>query len=82
MIEHTAERTEDGRVCVTSSSGFTAGTTMVLSCTFEQYSEGMKRYREGKLMQHAFSFLSAGECEYLISGLNEAEWEELFKEQY
>ena len=82
MIEHTASTTEDDRVRIVCASGPMVGSEMVLDCTFNQYNRGIAAYKSGKLMQEAFSFLSAGQCEFLISGLDDGAWNELFKEQY
>ena len=83
MIQHRAERTDDNKVCVISETGFTAGNELDLDCTFEQYCEGMRLYRDGKLIQDAFPFLNEHQREFLISGMiSQAEWDDLFKEQY
>ena len=52
--------------------------TMKFSCSPDQYHEGMEAYKNGKLMQDAFPFLSADEREFLISGMLPDEWERLF----
>ena len=82
MIDHEAYRTDDGKTHIVSTSGFTAGNEMVLSCSYEDYCEGMKKYREGKLIQVAFPMLNVDEREFLISGLNADQFDEALGSQY
>lgn len=75
MIAHTAyPATDDRSVLIRTKSGV----EMEINCTPTQYLAGLQAYKKGAYMQDAFSFLSAGEREFLISGLTPAEWERLF----
>jgi hypothetical protein len=47
---------------------------MELDITLEQY----KRWKDGMLIQKAMPNLSAGEREFLITGINPIEWEQKF----
>jgi len=51
------------------------GKTMVFACEVEQYKQGVNDYRNGKLIQDAFPFLSADEREFLLTGMTPEEWE-------
>lgn len=53
---------------------------MDFNCSLEQYNEGVKKYKEGALIQDAFPFLSPDEREFLLTGITSSEWDELFGE--
>jgi len=48
--------------------------SMELDITLEQY----KRWRNGELIQNVMPDLTAGEREFLITGINPVEWEKTF----
>lgn len=52
--------------------------SMEINCSAEQYKQGVRAYASGKLIQDAFPFLSAGEREFLISGITPDRWNSIF----
>lgn len=52
--------------------------TMNLNCTEEQLRTGAIAYSRGALLQDAFSFLNAGEREFLKTGTPPHVWDEMF----
>lgn len=54
---------------------------MWLKCTIEQFNKGVLDYEKGALIQNAFPFLSPGEREFLLTGMNDEEFDNLFKEE-
>jgi hypothetical protein len=79
MIGHWAEETVDGRVRLITWAGYKE---IVLDCTIEQYDKALRECCGGRSISEAFQFLSAWQCEWLESGMSEAQWNEDFKEQY
>ena len=54
---------------------------LIIDCSIEQYEKGLKEYNNGALIQNAFPFLSPNEREFLLTGLPEEEWDDLFGER-
>jgi hypothetical protein len=75
MIAHTAYPAVDNRSVLIRAK---SGAEMEIDCTPEQYLAGLEAYKKGAFMQDAFHFLNASQREFLISGLNQAEWERMF----
>jgi hypothetical protein len=75
MIAHTAYPAIDNRSVLIRAK---SGAEMEIDCTPEQYLAGLEAYKNGALMQDAFHFLTASQREFLISGLNQDEWERMF----
>lgn len=62
---------------ITKTSPFTGKTrTLDLDITEEQ----IKEWENGKLIQHAFPHLSAGEREFLKTGITDEEWDVILGE--
>ncbi len=60
---------------ITRTSGFSGITrTLDLNVTDEQ----IAAWKGGELVQHAFAHLSAGEREFLVTGVTEKEWDDVF----
>lgn len=55
------------------------GKQMQFECRAEDYVEGLRQYENGKMIQDAFPFLTAGEREFLMSGLYPEEFEKMFR---
>ena len=43
--------------------------------------EQMQAWRSGVLIQHAFPHLSAGDREFILTGISDDEWDEAFGEE-
>lgn len=78
MIAHRASYSPNSDSVRIETNGIFGPQEMMLKCTFKQYSEGVRLYKAGAYMQDAFSFLSADEREFLISGLTPEQFEEAF----
>ena len=52
--------------------------TIELPCTSEELAQGFCRYDGGDLLQDAFSFLDAGQRDFIKFGVTPAEWEAEF----
>ena len=55
--------------------------TLNLPLTHEAYYEGLRKMREGKMIQDAFPDLSPDQREFILTGITSEEWEELFPEE-
>lgn len=55
--------------------------SMEFNCSMRQYEEGIDAYIEGALIQNAFPFLTAGEREFLLSGLTPEEFAKEFPDE-
>lgn len=75
MIAHSAFSSKDNKRVLIRS---VAGIEMEISCSYEQYLDGLKAYKAGALMQHAFPMLNDDEREFLISGITPEVWNKLF----
>jgi hypothetical protein len=52
--------------------------SMVVNCSIEQYRRALDEYQKNVLIQDAFHFLSNEEREFLMTGMNQHEWNETF----
>ena len=52
--------------------------TIELPCTSEELAQGFCRWDGGDLIQDAFSFLDAGQRDFIKFGVTPAEWEAEF----
>lgn len=52
--------------------------TMVINATIPQMKKALFDYGAGAYIQQAFSFLSAGEREFLMSGITPEEFDKMF----
>lgn len=76
MISHRYNQVDNGvLIQLVDQTGY-----LILNCSVEAYEQGMKDYQSGALIQNAFPFLSPGEREFLLSGLSEDQFDELFEE--
>ena len=53
---------------------------MKLNISMKEYAEGLKKMKQGMLIQKALPNLSATEREFLLTGMNEVEQDKIFKE--
>lgn len=51
-----------------------------LNADYDLMRKGMEVYISGALIQNAFPFLNASQREFLLTGLTDDEWDELFEE--
>ena len=77
MIDFIARPTKNGKVALVVTIN-KKQKAMIFNCDYQSFSDGLKKYRNGSLVQEAFRFLSAGEREFLISGTTPGEWSDLF----
>ena len=52
--------------------------TMTLNISSEMFLEGEQKRKGGMLIQDAFPMLTPAEREFLISGMTDEEWKDLF----
>jgi len=52
--------------------------TLDLPITSEEFEKCFKKYKEGALIQHAFPMLSSEHREFLLTGVTQEEWDEVF----
>ena len=50
----------------------------VFNCSFSQYEAGSDKYFNGAHIQNAFSFLTPGEREFLMTGITPEEWDTMW----
>lgn len=78
MIDHTAlvlDDTDD-EILIEAYTPF-GKEQMRIGCSMDEYLSSVQAYEDGAFIQEAFHFLSPGEREFLISGINEQRWNEL-----
>lgn len=47
--------------------------------TLHEYAEGIKKYQDGEMIQHAFPTLAPKWREYILTGIPPEVWDEMFK---
>jgi len=52
----------------------------ILDADFDSMSDGFDLYHRGYLIQDAFPFLTNSEREFILTGLTDEEWNEMFKD--
>ena len=57
-----------------------SGKYITVQHSFAKMAKALYAYQDGALVQEAFPFLTAGEKEFIISGLTEQEFDNLFGE--
>jgi hypothetical protein len=54
---------------------------LAVQASIQQMEEGWIRWTvQGNMVQDAFPFLSSGEREFLMTGITDDEWDQLFKD--
>ena len=54
---------------------------MVMPYDIHLFDQGWYQWMKGELVQRAFPFLTAGEREFLMTGITPEEWAEMWKEK-
>jgi hypothetical protein len=53
---------------------------MKLNISEQEYTRRLEKWMGGELIQNAFPMLSAGEREFIKTGITPKEWDEMFKD--
>jgi hypothetical protein len=78
ILDYTATQHPDGGVRITLDDPRFGGKEAHFPyTTVEQMAEGAAAYAGGKLIQQAYPFLTPSEREFLMTGMDDADWAEM-----
>lgn len=70
--------TETNNAILVKAKGFLGESEMTLPLTLTEFNDGMKKCKDGQMIQNVFTKLSATQREFLISGLDEKQQKQIF----
>ena len=78
ILPHIAYPCEgDKAVRITLQGGLYSGRQAQINCSYQQYEEAIRAYKEGGVIQDVFDFLTPGEREFLLTGMTQEEWDRM-----
>jgi hypothetical protein len=80
MSTSTFEPFDDGKKTLVMNSSMFGGPekSKIFNIPFSEFSKHYAAYENGMLIQDAFPLLTTSEREFLITGITDDEWDELF----